>query len=93
MMTKNEKAHNRHGAGTDTSRADRYRRGMDVTDALLRRLQRIEELDRSAAPVAELLDELRALVEDAEAWVWCEGDDRAAAAIDRCRDALGAAVR
>jgi hypothetical protein len=65
---------------------------MDVTHALLRRLRRIEELDRRAAPAAELLFELRALVEEAEAWVRHEGDERAAAAVDRCRSALGAAV-
>ena len=65
---------------------------MEVTDALLRRLRRIEELDRRAAPADELLAELRALVDEAEAWVRHEGDDRAAAAVDRCRTTLGAAV-
>jgi hypothetical protein len=66
---------------------------MDVTGSLLRRLHRIEELDRAAAPAFELLGELRALVEEAEEWSRREGDDRAAAAVDRCRAALGAAVR
>jgi hypothetical protein len=65
---------------------------MDVTDALLRRLRRIEELDRGAAPAHELLGELRALVEEAEAWARREGDDRAAEAVDRCRAALRVTV-
>lgn len=65
---------------------------MDVTDALLRRLRRIEELDRAAAPAGQLLDELRALVAEAEEWARREGDGRAADAVDRCREALGVTV-
>lgn len=65
---------------------------MDVTEALLRRLRRIEELDRAAAPAGELLGELRALVAEAEEWARHEGDERAVEAVDRCRDALGTAV-
>lgn len=61
---------------------------MDVTDRLLHRLRRIEELDGAAAPAGELLGELRALVAEAEAWARREGDDRAAEAVERCRSAL-----
>jgi hypothetical protein len=60
--------------------------------AVLGRLERIEALERSGAPPAELLDELRALVHEAEAWARRERDDDAAAAVERCRGALGGAV-
>jgi hypothetical protein len=66
---------------------------MDETQALLHRLARIERLDRRTAPAEELLDELRALVREAEAWVRREGDERAEKAIERCADALQAVVR
>jgi hypothetical protein len=36
-----------------------------------------------------LLEELRGLVRDAEAWARLEGDERAAAAVERCEEALG----
>jgi hypothetical protein len=52
---------------------------MDDTDRVLRRLARIERLRATAAPAA-LLDELRALVPEAEAWARAEGDGRARAA-------------
>ena len=40
---------------------------MDVTEAVLRRLQRIERLG-TTAPAGDLLSELRLLVPEAEAW-------------------------
>jgi hypothetical protein len=58
---------------------------MDETDAVLRRLQRIERL-RAAAPAAVLLDELRLLVPEAEAWARAEGDARARAAVRKLRE-------
>ncbi|HEY7206957.1 MAG TPA: hypothetical protein VH416_01850 [Gaiellaceae bacterium] len=61
---------------------------MEETRAVLRRLSRIEALERREAPAAELLAELRQLVVEAEAWTRREGDDRAAAALERCRAAL-----
>jgi hypothetical protein len=62
---------------------------MDEARAVIDRLDRIEALERDGAPAGELLDELRGLVRDAEAWARLEGDARAAAAVDRCGDALG----
>ena len=57
---------------------------------MLRRLERIEVLEREGATTPHLLGELRALLSEAEAWVRAEGDgtDEAEEALDRCRDAL-----
>ena len=55
---------------------------MEPTEQLLARLARIEELRwRGAEP--ELLDELRALIPEAEAWARAEGDERARQAAQR----------
>jgi hypothetical protein len=62
---------------------------MDEARAVIDRLDRIEALDRGGAPPAALLEELRGLVRDAEAWARLEGDERAAAAVERCDEALG----
>jgi hypothetical protein len=61
---------------------------MEEARAVLRRLDRIERLDRAAVPADVLLDELRALVDEAEAWARREGAgdeavDRMRAALDR----------
>jgi hypothetical protein len=62
---------------------------MDEARAVLERLERIEALDRVDAPAGALLDELRALVTEAEAWVRAERPGtRAEAAAERCRLAL-----
>ena len=53
---------------------------MDDTDRVLARLARIERL-RGSGP--ELLDELRALIPEAEAWARAEGDARAREAAQR----------
>jgi hypothetical protein len=58
---------------------------MDETNALLRRLERIERLRATAAP-ATLLGELRLLVPEAEAWARAEGDGRAHAAARKLRE-------
>ncbi|MGN6799648.1 MAG: hypothetical protein ACTHKS_16020 [Gaiellaceae bacterium] len=58
---------------------------MDETDAVLRRLERIERLRRVAQPAA-VLDELRLLVPEAEAWARVEGDARARAALQKLRE-------
>jgi hypothetical protein len=65
---------------------------MDEARALLARFDRIETLERAGAGPAELLEELRHLVREAEAWAALDAHERAHAALDRCRDALGAAV-
>ena len=58
---------------------------MDETDAVLRRLQRIEQL-RSGTEPGAVLDELRLLVPEAEAWARAEGDARARAAVRKLRE-------
>jgi hypothetical protein len=63
---------------------------MDEARALLRRLDRIEALDRDEAPAGELLDELRALIRDAETWLRAEPEPRGAVeALADCRRAIG----
>jgi hypothetical protein len=61
---------------------------MDEARAVIDRLDRIDELERAGAPPGTLLEELRGLVRDAEAWARLEGDARAAAAVERCGEAL-----
>ncbi|HEY0417789.1 MAG TPA: hypothetical protein VGC78_15520 [Gaiellaceae bacterium] len=58
---------------------------MDETDAVLRRLARIDRL-RAVAPAAALLDELRLLLPEAEAWARAEGDARAKEAVRKLRE-------
>jgi hypothetical protein len=53
---------------------------MDEARAVLRRLDRIEALDREGAHPAALLAELHELVREAEAWARLEDDERAVAA-------------
>ena len=62
---------------------------MDEARAVIDRLDRIEALDRRGAPPSALLEELRGLVRDAEAWARLEGDERAVVAVERCDEALG----
>jgi hypothetical protein len=57
---------------------------MDETDAVLRRLQRIERLRGGTQPAA-VLAELRLLVPEAEAWARAEGDVRAREAVEKLR--------
>jgi hypothetical protein len=55
---------------------------------VLERLESIERLKDGGAPVAVLLDEVRALLADGERWLATEGPeglDDARAALDRCR--------
>ena len=61
----------------------------------MRRLRRIEALDRARAPAGSLLAEVRELLAEAEAWVRSEpsGTEPAEEALERCRDALAAAGR
>ena len=57
---------------------------------VLERLERIDALDRAAAPAGELLTELRALLSEAEAWARADGDERARTAVERCEEAMTA---
>jgi hypothetical protein len=64
---------------------------MDEARTVLDRLDRIEALDRDDAPTGELLDELRGLVRDAEAWLRAEAEPHGAVeALAGCRRALAA---
>jgi hypothetical protein len=63
---------------------------MDEARAVLARLERIDALGRERAPARELLDELRSLVGEAEAWARAEGDERARTAAERCEEAITA---
>ena len=53
---------------------------MDEAETVLARIERIRTLERADAPAAELLEELRSLVVEAESWARAEGDPRARAA-------------
>jgi len=64
---------------------------MEEARRVLARLARIEELERGQATAGELLEELRELVREAEAWARVEDEtERASGAIDRCRASLAA---
>lgn len=63
---------------------------MDEARKVLKRLRRIEALEREHAPVRSLLAEVHALLEEAEEWVAAEegGTAEAEGALRRCRDAF-----
>jgi len=56
---------------------------------VLARLDRIDSLDRHQATPGRLLDELRALIREAEAWARLEGDRRASDAVEKLREEAG----
>jgi hypothetical protein len=59
---------------------------------VLDRLDRVEVLHLAGAPAATVLDELRALVSEAEDWLAADGPgtEDAERALDHCRTALDA---
>ena len=61
---------------------------MDESRAVLERLERIEALDRGGAAPRQLLEELRALLDEAEAWARREGGDAARKAVAELRVSL-----
>jgi hypothetical protein len=63
---------------------------MDEARAVLRRLGRIEALEREGAPPRSVLAEVHALLAEAEIWAAAErgGVDLVGAALERCREAL-----
>jgi hypothetical protein len=65
---------------------------VDEARAVIDRLDRIEQLERSHAPPEVLLAELRMLVHAAETWARKERDVRAHAAVARCEQALSQPV-
>jgi hypothetical protein len=65
---------------------------MDEARAVLARLDRIEALEREGAPPGVLLEELRGLVQEAEAWARVEGGERAKEAVERCASSLSTPV-
>lgn len=68
---------------------------MEEARRLLARLDRIEILDRDHALPAALLDEVRALLGEAEAWIRAERDapESALEAVARCRQMLESTSR
>lgn len=63
-------------------------RRVEEARRVIERLARIEALDRTAANPAELLEEVRSLLHEAEAWVQVEGGGAGGAAVERLRAAL-----
>ena len=65
---------------------------MDEARDVLDRLERIDDLRRRGSPAAELREEVRALLREAEAWTAAEpaGTARAEEAIERCRELIAA---
>ncbi|MGI8421205.1 MAG: hypothetical protein ACR2MU_02940 [Gaiellaceae bacterium] len=61
---------------------------MEEARNVLRRLERIEALDRPGTPAGVLLGEVRALLGEAEAWTRAERDEGADAAVEALRGAL-----
>lgn len=62
---------------------------MEDAERVLERLARIEELEGARAAPTELLEELRALVREAEVWLRAEPEPGGAVeALVRCRAAL-----
>jgi hypothetical protein len=62
---------------------------VDESKAVLERLERIGALDRGGAAPGELVEELRALLVEAERWSRQEGGEAGASAVRHLRDALG----
>ena len=58
---------------------------MDEAARVLERLRRIGTLERAPATAPLLLNELRELVREAEAWARLEGDVRARSAVEKLR--------
>ena len=63
---------------------------MDEARAVLARLERIDRLEQEGAPAQDLLEEVRSLLREAEAWVRTEpgGTDRAEAILGASHEAL-----
>jgi hypothetical protein len=65
---------------------------MEEARCVLERLRRIDELKTEGAPAEVLLEEVRALLGEAEVWIEAEGaSDRAARALESSREAFAEA--
>lgn len=65
---------------------------MEEVRSILDRLDRIETKRRANAGAGELLEELRALLQEAEDWQALEGGDPASLAVSRLRESLARAM-
>jgi hypothetical protein len=74
------------GVGAGARAAGEHAPAGDAAASVLRRLERIEALDRGRAPAGRVLGELRELVREAEAWARVEGDVRARDAVGKLRE-------
>lgn len=61
---------------------------MEESRVVLERIERIAALDAAGCPARELIDELRALLAEAEEWSRREGGEAGARAVAGLRDAL-----
>jgi hypothetical protein len=61
---------------------------MEEARSVLERFERIESMRRANAGPVELLEELRALLREAEAWAQEEGGDAGSTAVGQLRAAL-----
>jgi hypothetical protein len=61
---------------------------MEAARAVVERLERIAALERAGAGRGELVEELRALLEEAAAWSRAEGGDAGERAVARLRESL-----
>ena len=61
---------------------------MEEARSVLERFERIESMRRANAGPVELLGELRALLQEAEAWTRLEGGEAGEAAVAQLRAAL-----
>jgi hypothetical protein len=71
--------------------APRYGRCMDEARKVIERLERIDRLRSAGGSRAVLLAEVRALLDEGEAWIAAEpgGTQRASDALEACRRRLG----
>jgi hypothetical protein len=65
---------------------------VDEARAVMRRLERIEALERENAHPSALLAELHELVREAEAWARVEGGARAGAAVEAMQERMCASA-
>lgn len=61
---------------------------MEEAAQVIERLERIDAMRREAAGPTELLEELRRLLHEAEAWARVEGGDRGLRAVEELRASL-----